>query len=359
VFNQTDITVTASTGSVRHALLAGAEIGRQLTDNLRNTGFFNDTATSISVSYVNPTTSAPVTFRQNATDADNHLRTNVAAGYLQDRIELSRALQAIVGLRFDRFDLRYHNNRNGDTLRRADDLVSPRAGVVVKPIAPLSLYGSYTTSFLPSSGDQFSSLTTITQQVEPERFTNYELGIKWDLRTDLSLTTAIYRLNRTNTRSTDANDPTRIVQTGGQRTNGFELGANGRVTPAWRMAGGYAYQDAFVTSATAAARAGAQVGQVPHHTLSLWNNYQFVRKIAAAIGVLHRTDMYAAIDNSVTVPGYTRVDVAVYYSPTPSLRLQANVENLFDTKYYINADSNTNISPGFRRAVRIGLTAAF
>ena len=184
-------------------------------------------------------------------------------------------------MRFDRFDLQYHNNRNGDTLGRVDNLVSPRAGIVVKPITPLSIYGSYSVSYLPSSGDQFSSLTTITQQVKPEKFNNYEVGAKWDVPPSLSLTTAVYRLDRTNTRSTDPNDPTRIVQTGSQRTNGYELGVNGSITPAWSVAGGYAYQDAFVTSATTAAAAGAQVAQVPHHTLSLWNNYQIHPRVAA------------------------------------------------------------------------------
>ena len=96
-------------------------------------------------------------------------------------------------------------------------------------------------------------------------------------------------MNRTNTRATDPNDPTRIVQTGSQRTNGYELGANGRVTPLWSIAGGYAYQDAFVTSATTAAAAGAQVGQVPHHTLSLWNNYQLHPRVAAGLGILCRS----------------------------------------------------------------------
>ena len=84
------------------------------------------------------------------------------------------------------FDLQYHNNRNGDTLDRVDDLVSPRAGVVFKPATPVSVYGSYSVSYLPSSGDQFSSLTTVTQQVEPEKFQNYEAGVKWDVRPDLS-----------------------------------------------------------------------------------------------------------------------------------------------------------------------------
>ena len=203
-------------------------------------------------------------------------------------------MQVVAGLRFDRFDLKYHNNRNGDTLDRVDNLVSPRAGIVFKPIAPVSVYGSYSVSYLPSSGDQFSSLTTITEQVKPEKFTNYEVGAKWEPRAGLSVTAAVYRLDRTNTRSTDPNDPTRIVQTGSQRTNGFELGVDGRVTSAWRIAGGYAYQDAFVTSATVAAREGAQVAQVPHHTFSLWNNYQVLpaagrRRWASSIG----RDMFA------------------------------------------------------------------
>ncbi len=65
--------------------------------------------------------------------------------------------------------------------------MSPRAGLVFKPLAPVSIYGSYSVSYLPSSGDQFSSLTMITQQVEPEKFSNYEVGIKWDVAGDLAL----------------------------------------------------------------------------------------------------------------------------------------------------------------------------
>jgi catecholate siderophore receptor len=359
VFNQTDFTSVVSTGRLRHTLLVGAEIGRQLTDNFRNTGFFNNAATSILVPFNSPTVFTPVTFRQSATDADNHLTTNLAAAYAQDQVALSQHLQVVGGLRFDRFALTYHNNRNGDTLARPDNLLSPRAGIVYKPIAPVSIYSSYSVSYLPSSGDQFSSLTVITEQLKPEQFRNYEVGAKWDARPALSVTTAAYRLDRTNTRSTDPNDPTRVVQTGSQRTKGYELGINGRVTPLWTIAGGYAYQDAFVTSATAAAAAGAQVGQVPHHTLSLWNNYQVHPRVGAALGILRRSDMFATIDNAVVLPGYTRVDAAGFVTLARQLRLQVNVENLLDTTYYINADSNTNISFGFPRAVRVGLTANF
>lgn len=359
VFNQTDVTYAVTTGKTRHTLLGGAEFGLQLTDNFRNTGYFNNTATTFLASYDNPTINTPVTFRQSATDANNHLKATVVAAYVQDQIELSRFVQVIAGVRFDRFDLKYYNNRNGDNLRRTDNLTSPRVGILFKPLTEISLYANYSVSYLPSSGDQFSSLTTITQQVKPEKFGNYEVGVKWDISHSFSFNTAIFRLDRTNTRATDPNDPTRIIQTGSQRTNGFEIGINGNITRAWKLAGGYAYQDAFITSATTAARLDAQVGQVPHHNFSIWNNYQITSKLGAGLGIINRSDMFAAVDNTVIVPGYMRADAAVFFSITEKIRFQANVENLLDKKYYTNADSNTNISPGFPVTVRVGLTARF
>lgn len=358
-FNQTDAVYSLSTGKLRHTILGGIELGNQRTNNFRNTGFFNNTTTSVQVSFDNPTLNTPITFRQSATDADNRLRLNLAATYLQDQIEINRYVQIVAGLRYDYFDLKYHNNRNGDNLRRIDNLASPRFGLVIKPVEQISIYGNYSVSYLPSSGDQFSSLTSVTQQVKPEKFQNYEVGVKWDVRRNLSFTSALYRLNRTNTRAIDPNNPTAIIQTGSQRTNGFEVGLTGNITPRWSVSGGYAYQDAFITSATTAALAGKQVGQVPHITFSLWNKYQFTSRFGAGLGIISRSDMFAAVDNTVTLPGYIRADAAVYYSFNERWRLQANIENLSNRKYYLNADNNTNISPGSPRAVRIGLAARF
>jgi len=359
LFNQTDLTYTLSTGKIRHTLLGGMELGRQSTDNLRHNGFFNNTTTSIQAPYSNPTISTPVTFRQSATDADNHLLTNVAATYIQDQVAVSRYVELLGGVRFDYFDLRYQNNRNGDNLRRIDRLVSPRAGIVIKPLMPLSVYASYGVSYLPSSGDQFSSLTNITQQVKPEKFTNYEVGAKWDIRRNLTLTGALYRQNRTNTRATDPTDPTRILQTGSQRTNGIELGVNGNFTRKWQVVGGYAYQNAFITSPTTAAPKGARVAMVPRHTFSLWNNYQVISRLGFGVGLVNRDDMFAAIDNTVVLPGYIRADAAVYFKFNEKFRLQSNLTNLFNRKYYVNADGNNNISPGAPRGVRVSLLASF
>lgn len=359
LFNQTDVSNVIRTGNVIHTLLGGVEIGRQLTENFRNTGYFNNTDTSILVPFSDTVIDTPVSFRQSATDANNHLVTNLAAMYVQDQAQITRHIQLLGGVRYDYFDLQYHNNRTDDELRRIDRLVSPRAGIVIKPKDKLSVYGSYSVSYLPSSGDQFSSLTTITQQVKPEKFKNYEVGAKWDLGRALSLTTAAYQLNRTNTRSTDPNDPTRIIQTGSTRTNGVEIGVNGNITRSWQIAGGYAYQNAYITSATTAAAKGAKVALVPHNTFSLWNNYRLLPRLSAGLGILNRTDVFAAIDDTVVLPGYTRADAAVFYSLTERIRLQVNVENLLNKKYYLDADNNNNISPGSPRAIRAGMIARF
>jgi len=134
---------------------------------------------------------------------------------------------------------------------------------------------------------------------------------------------------------------------------------NGRVTAAWTIAGGYALQDAFVTSATTAAPAGAKAGQVPRHTFSLWNRYQLQRRLGVGLGLVHRTEMFATISDTVTLPGYTRGDAAVFWTLAAKTRLQLNVENIFDAKYFLNADSNTNISPGSPRAARLALVTGF
>ncbi len=358
-FNQTDLTFLATTGPIRHTVLAGIEIGNQRTRNFRNTGYFANTSTSIQVDFDDPLTTVPVTFRQSGTDANNRLRLNLGAAYVQDQIDLGRFVQVVAGIRYDYFDLTYNNNRTGDSLRRIDRLASPRFGVVVKPVERLSLYGSYSVSFLPSSGDQFASLTTVTQQVKPEQFTNYEAGVKYDVSRNLSFTAAVYRLDRTNTRATDPNDPTAIIQTGSQRTNGFEAGVTGNLTRRWSVSGGYAFQDAFISSSTTSAVAGKQVAQVPHQTFSVWNKYRITSRFGAGVGLSGRTGMFAASDNTTRLPGFVRTDAALYYVLGEHWKLQANIDNLFDVRYFANADGNNSVSPGAPRMVKIGVTARF
>ena len=358
LFNQTDVVFQGlSTGAVGHTLLVGAEIGRQETENFRRTGYFPDSTTSTKAAFASPRISVPIAFRQSASDADNRARTNVLAGYVQDQLSFGEKWQAVAGVRWERFTIDFHNDRNDEDLSRDDDLVSPRGGLLFKPADAVSFYTSASVSYLPSSGDQFSSLSATTETLEPEQFTNYESGAKWDVRPDLSLAAAVYRLDRTNTAAPDPADPSRTVQTGEQRTTGWELEASGDVTPRWQIVGGYANQSARITSRTSSAPEGATVPLVPKHTISLWNRVGVLPRLSLGLGVLHRSDMYAAIDNTVTLPSHTRVDAAAYLTIVRDVRLQLNVENLLDETYYATSHGNNNILPGAPRTVRVGITA--
>lgn len=363
VFNQTDLTLAFATGSLRHELLAGIELGRQDTDNFRRTGYFTGVGadvTSISVPVGNPYTAGPVTFRQSATDANNSGTADTLAAYLQDQIELTPQLRAVLGLRYDRFAVDLHNNRNGSTLSATDTPVSPRAGLIYAPIEPLSLYASYSVAYQPRSGDQLASLNLSNQALEPEKFRNIEVGAKWDLGSELAATLAVYRLERSNIAVTDPNDSTRLILIDGQRVKGVELGLSGHITEAWQVTGGYARQDGRITrTLSASAPAGARLAQLPENSFSLWNRYDFTPHWGAGLGVIYRDAMYAATDNKVTLPGYTRLDAALYWTVNDQLRLQANIENLLDRKYYLNANSNNNITPGSPRAIRIGASLRF
>lgn len=356
VFNQTDVTYILGTGRVRQTFLVGAELSRQRSDNYRATGYFDGTATSILVPFASPTVSRAVEYRQSASDADNRVEANVAAVYTQNQIALGSHWQAIVGIRYDRFDLDFHDNRGGQDLTRNDEMISPRAGLVFKPVEPVSIYGTYGVSHLPGSGDQFASLTPTTRALEPEGFTNREIGLKWDIRPDLSLTGAWYRLDRTNTAAPDPNSTARLVQTGRQRSTGHELGIAGNLTEAWQVAAGYAAQKATIVSQTSAAEAGATMPLVPRRTLSVWNRYQLFPRVGAGLGVVHQTRMFAAIDNRVTLPGFTRVDAAAFVTLSRAVRAQLNVENLLDERYYPTSHGNDNIAPGAPRSLRISLT---
>ena len=359
IFNQTDVNWHVMTGRIAHDFLVGAEIGRQSSSNVRETAYFDGDVTSVRVPVADPRLESAITFRQSGSDARNESRVTTSSAYIQNQVSLAPWLRVIGGARYERFDLRFEDLRSDAVRRRDDTMFSPRAGLIVKPADVVSVYASYGVSFLPGSGDQFASLTEITEALEPERFTNYEAGVKWDVLDRLALTAAAYQLDRTNTRAINPADPRVLIQTGEQRSKGVEIGATGSATSRWHVAAGFARQSAKIESATAASPAGATVPLVPSTSLSLWNRYDLTSRFAAALGATHQSSMYAGIDNAVRLPAFERFDAAVYARVGWGLNAQLNVENLFNTRYFPTAHSNNNITPGAPRSARLSITAAF
>jgi catecholate siderophore receptor len=261
-------------------------------------------------------------------------------------------------MRHDRFSLDYTDNLSGSGFARTDNLWSPRLGLVVKPVAAASLYASYSRSFLPQSGDQFSSLDASTASLAPERFENLEVGGKWDVSPGLNLTAAVYRLTRNNTRAAGPT-PGTIVLTGETRSEGLELAANGRLLPRWQVSAGFALQDAEIRSGTTAAPAGRKVALVPRSQASLWTRYDISDLIGIGAGVTHQSSTFANISNAVRLPGYTRIDAALFVALSKGIDAQVNIENLFNTGYFPTAQSDNNITTGGPRAVRLTLRTRF
>ena len=349
---QANLVWDVETGPLTHKILVGTEYGDQKSANRRFNGVFSSTTLSLT-NPIFPT----VNFSELSRDTVSDVK--FFSAYVQDQISFGDHIDIVAGLRYDNFDI------EGTDLfptvdrpfARKDEKVSPRLGLIFKPQENISLYGSYSQSFLPRSGDQFLALTVTQQNLAPEKFTNYELGAKWDVQPNLNLTLAVFQLERSNATTPDPGNPVASINIGTTRTQGVELAVTGKIMSSWQVHGGYSYQDA-----TLAGNDSVRLGQVPKHQASLWNRYDFNDRFAAGLGIIHQSSQFAAIrtvPNTTKLPAFTRVDAAFYFDLSDALQLQLNVENLLNTDYFSDAHNNNNISTGTPMNGRFTIRAKF
>jgi len=353
VIGQAGLVWEGKTGPIAHTLIAGIEAGDQTTNAARVDGVFQG---SNVVALADRLTIPAVTF--GAPSRLTHASVQTLSAYVQDQIELAPFLQLVGGVRYDAFRIRADNRLTATSAARTDRKWSPRAGVIVKPRANVSLYGSYTRSFLPQSGDQFSALDAVQATLAPEEFTNLELGAKWDVTPALALTAAAYRLDRENSRF---NDPvTGLPQLSGKtRTRGLEFSAVGKILPQWHVSLGYTLQEGKVRSSTTAAPAGRSLALLPKSQIALWSRYDVNPKLGLGFGVTHQSSSFATVSNAVTLPAFTRVDTAVFTTVSKAVSVQINVENLLNAQYFPTAHTDNNISTAEPRSAKVSVRMAF
>lgn len=340
------------TSWMTHKILFGLEYGDQQSANQRRNGVLSK-ATFDLANPVFPTVAFPTLNRDTVSTVES------VSAYVQDQISLGERFQVVAGLRYDRFDIAGVDLQpNPDRpFARVDEKVSPRLGLIYKPRPEVSIYGSYSQSFLPRAGDQFLTLSARAQNLEPEEFVNHELGAKWDIRPNLNMTAAVFRLDRTNATTPDPLNPALTINVGKTRTEGVELGITGRVLPHWQISGGYAWLDARLQG-----NDSVRLAQTPKQQFSLWNRYDVSRRLGFGLGVIHQASQHAAVRTSpatTRLPAFTRVDTAVFYQISDDVELQLNVENLFDTTYFPDAHNNDNISTGAPLNARLTLGVRF
>ncbi|MCC5610317.1 TonB-dependent siderophore receptor [Nostoc sp. CHAB 5834] len=346
----TNIVGNFKTGNFEHKILFGVDLSREVYYNegigrLRELG---------SIDIFNPI------YRRDSVGAvleefpDEPSTSDGLGIYLQDQIGLSDHLKLVLGGRFDIVAQKIENAQGETTSSQQDEAFSPRIGVVYQPSQAVSLYANYSRSF-----KQVTDTNLDRRLFEPERGTQYEIGMKVDWTKNLSSTLALYQITRSNVLTTDLRDPSgnSSIQTGEQRSRGIELDITGEITPGWKIIGGYAYTDAQVTQDNDIP-AGNRINNVPEHAFSLWSTYEIqqgnLQGLGFGLGLFYVGERQGDLDNSFSLPSYLRTDAALFYRKN-NFRAALNVQNLFDNEYFETGESILRVFPGAPRTVKFTL----
>ncbi|MEH1807640.1 TonB-dependent siderophore receptor [Nostoc sp.] len=324
-FGQIDLLGKFKTGSISHQLLAGFDFNR-------NVQIFESTISDSALPNLdifNPdyNISNPVYIPNYSFDSS----TQSYGAYLQDQISILDNLKLLVGGRLD-WVSQNQTNSGIDSPEQNDSAFSPRVGLVYQPSKSVSLYTSYSQSFLPTSG-----FNPDGRAFKPTKGTQYEAGIKTDfLDGKLSTTLAAYQITKTNVTIQDQNDRDAQIQVGEQRSRGIELDITGEILPGWKVIGSYAYTDAEVTEDIDISVGNKLLG-VPENQASLWTTYEIqkgdLKGLGFGLGLFYVGERAALSDNSVELPNYWRTDAAIFYR-RDRFNAAINIRNLLDTDYF-------------------------
>ena len=356
-----------ATGDINHTLLTGMEYGSQDTENARRDAFFADSQDDqVTFVFSDPLVIPSMTLTDPVRDRASDV--TFTSAFVQDEIKLNDNWIVVAGLRYDNFDIDVVDSievangaedGNSGFLSSSDSQVSPRAGLIYKPAESVSVYASYSKSFLPRSGDQFLTLSLSSQALEAEEFENKEIGVKWNLSDSLSVTAAAFEVERENGTAQDPNNPEASILTGTE-TKGFEVQVVGNLSERWVINAGYSNLDGEEMGRIVdGALANRDLAQLPEHMLTLWNQYEVNDKWRVALGVIYQSEQYASLNNTVELPDFVRVDAALYYDYSEDVKIQLNVENLFDEDYFPSAHNDNNIATGEPLNARVSLQYKF
>ena len=371
-----------STGGIGHTAVFGGEFRDTKNDNDRFNAFFDQTQDDVEFfavtrpvrfsGNVGVNANGDTTFNDFSVDLNDKTQADVTVYsiYLQDTIDVTSWLEVVLGARYDEFEITVDNIASAqasgqrDVTSRTDSEISPRVGLVAKPIEDLSLYASYSESFLPRSGEQFADLpddpnTPDDDTLDPNTFTNLETGVKWDFANQFSLTAAVFEIEQESPQASDTAGQLVIVES---EITGFETQLQGKFTSAWSVNAGYSYlsgDQVDTGGATQGQENGLRLRELPRHTFNLWSEYQLNARLGFGGGLTYQDESFADNSNLVTLPSFVRVDAAARYQLSDRTRLQLNIENLLDREYFPNAHNANNITVGRPINARLSVQAQF
>ncbi|QNF24723.1 TonB-dependent siderophore receptor [Aeromonas hydrophila] len=340
------------TGPVEHRLLVGFEQNWQ-----ERTPKLYQNATAIPAGNLYDPGSLPTYDGAMKLSSDANHKVRGYGLYVQDQLSLGD-WHLLAGLRRDDFTVTSRRNDLNKEETVSVTSLSPRLGLVWNPIEEHAFYASYSKTFTPVGGE----LIGITpgdknNNLDPQHTRLYEGGVKSDwLDGRLATTLSLYRLEMYNKRSKDPLDPTKVILTGLQRTEGIELSARAQLTDELYLRGGIAIQDAEQVKADADLQ-GKRPMNVSRQNGELFAGYQSGKQgWFGETGVTAVGDRFADNANTTTLPGYARFDARAGYR-WQQWEAQLSVENLTDHDYFVSATSASQIMPGTPR--QLHLSAAY
>ena len=371
-------------GFFNHTIILGGEFIDTVNNNDRFNAFF-DTAEADGRRTDRETflVTRPITFSNGVgINADGEVATNsfttarnddteaditVFSAYIQDQIEVADWLDIIVGVRFDSFEITVDNIKTfietgeREILTRTDEEISPRFGVILKPMENISIYGSFSESFLPRSGEQFADINPPNDVLDPNTAQNLEIGLKWDFADRLSFTAAVFEIEESSPQVADDPGTLDVIDT---EVRGAEAQIQGQITDNWYVSAGYSYLEGNQiaddgSDATNSDGDVLRIRELPEHTFNLWSHYQVTSQFGVGAGLAFQDESFADNDNTTTLPSYVRLDAAAYYDVSDDLRIQVNIENLTDTEYFPSAHTADNITVGAPINARFTVSGRF
>ena len=269
--------------------------------------------------------------------------------YLQDQITLLPNLKLLVGGRYD-----FANNENdffedfggeifSESVEADNEAFSPRVGLVYQPIEPISLYASFSRSFIPNT-----DTTSDGEVIEPERGTQYEAGVKGEFG-GVSATLAAYDITKTNITRTDPDDPDFSIPIGEVKSRGIELDVVGEPISGWNIIASLFFNDAFISEGDEDNPEDDTLINAPGSGASLWTTYEIqtgnLQGLGFGAGLFYVGDVEAEIPNDFVIPSYVRADASLFYD-RDNWRVQLNFKNLFDKEYFESSQNTSLIYPG-------------
>lgn len=346
-------------GSITHTLLFGLEMIDTINKNKRYDAYWSTNKSDKETFKITRPMSFLVNSAGIATNndftADLNSQTQsdieVTSIFFQDQIDVTKKLKLLIGGRHDIFDITVKDLKNDSAQSRVDKEFSPRAGIIYKPIDNVSLYYSYSESFLPRSGEQFKSLSATSATLDPDIFESSEIGIKMEVSDHLSFTAAYFDSTQLRAaRDSISGETSEII---GLQVNGLEFEVKGEINNRMSIVFGYTSLDGKTSK-------GGEPREIPDHTLSLFTTYKVSEKFGWGLGFIQQGESNIVNDKSdLFLPEFTRVDLGAYYQITDGLNIQLNIENLTDELYFPHSHSTHQVSVGEPLSVRVSARKTF